>query len=174
MKRFVSILVLSALSLCAFAQGNIPLLDKAQGHRVTFHYTYSLSQKGEDFAPVTQGNVTVEGNAYILQGLGMEEYSDGTTRWTLDPQAKEALVEKVEKEDLFTNPALFISSYKNYLDQLKVNSSGKDFLDVTLILDEETKARFVLKDIVFSPEKGKSDFCLDEKSLPGYLITDLR
>ena len=104
----------------------------------------------------------------------MEVYSDGTTRWTLDPQAKEALVEKVEKEDLFTNPALFISSYKNYLDQLKVNSSGKDFLDVTLILDEETKARFVLKDIVFSPEKGKSDFCLDEKSLPEYLITDLR
>ena len=49
MKKFVSILVLSALSLCAFAQGNIPLLDKAQGHRVTFHYTYSLSQKGEDF-----------------------------------------------------------------------------------------------------------------------------
>ena len=92
MKKFVSILVLSALSLCAFAQGNIPLLDKAQGHRVTFHYTYSLSQKGEDFAPVTQGNVTVEGNAYILQGLGMEVYSDGTTRWTLDPQAKEALV----------------------------------------------------------------------------------
>ena len=169
MKRLVSILVLSALSLCAFAQGNIPLLDKAQGHRVTFHYTYSLSQKG-----VTQGNVTVEGNAYILQGLGMEVYSDGTTRWTLDPQAREALVEKVEKEDLFTNPALFISSYKNYLDQLKVNSSGKDFLDVTLILDEETKARFVLKDIVFSPEKGKSDFCLDEKSLPEYLITDLR
>jgi hypothetical protein len=145
-----------------------------EGHRVSFHYTYSLSRNGEDFTPVTDGDVCVEGNAYRMEGLGLKVVSDGTTRWTLDPQAKEALVEKVEKEDLFTNPALFISSYKNYLDQLKVNSSGKDFLDVTLILDEETKARFVLKDIVFSPEKGKSDFCLDEKSLPEYLITDLR
>ena len=47
-------------------------------------------------------------------------------------------------------------------------------LDVTLTLDEETKARFVLKDIVFGARKGKSDFSLSEKSLPDYLITDLR
>lgn len=174
MRRFLSILLLSALSLGAYAQGSIPLLDKVPGHRVSFHYSYSLSQKGEDFVPVTEGNVTVEGNAYILQGLGMEVVSDGTTRWTLDREAREALVEKVEKEDLFTNPALFISSYKHYMDQLKVNSSGEDSLDVTLTLDEETKARFVLKGIVFSEEKGKSDFSLEEKSLPGYLITDLR
>ena len=174
MKRVLSILLLSALALGARAQGNIPLLDKVEGHRVTFHYTYSLSQKGSSFTPVTDGEVTVEGNAYILQGLGMEVISDGTTRWTLDRDAKEALVEKVQKEDLFTNPALFIASYKNYLDRIKVNSSGSNSLDVTLTLDDETKARFVLKDIVFGARKGKSDFSLSEKSLPDYLITDLR
>lgn len=174
MKRVVSILFLSILSLGARAQGNVPLLDKVQGHRVTFHYTYSLSQKGSGFSPVTDGNVTVEDNAYILQGLGMEVVSDGTTRWTLDRDAREALVEKVEKEDLFTNPALFIASYKDYLGQIKVNSSGSDSLDVTLTLDDETRARFVLKGIVFGPRKGKSDFSLNEKSLSGYLITDLR
>ena len=174
MKRLLSILVLWALALGAHAQGGIPLLDKVEGHRVTFHYTYSLSQKGASFTPVTDGNVTVEGNAYILQGLGMEVISDGATRWTLDREAREAMVEKVQKEDLFTNPALFIASYKNYLDQIQVDSSGSDSRDVTLTLDEETKARFVLKGIVFGPQKGKSDFSLNEKSLPGYLITDLR
>ena len=174
MKRVLSIFLLSALALGARAQGNIPLLDKVEGHRVTFHYTYSLSRKGGGFTPVTDGNVTVEGNAYILQGLGMEVVSDGTTRWTLDRDAREAMVEKVVKEDLFTNPALFIASYKDYLDQIKVNSSGSDSLDVTLTLDDETRARFVLKGIVFGARKGKSDFSLDEKSLSGYLITDLR
>lgn len=174
MKRVLSILLLSALALGARAQGNIPLLDKVEGHRVTFHYTYSLSQKGSSFTPVTDGNVTVEGNAYILQGLGMEVVSDGTTRWTLDRDAKEALVEKVQKEDLFTNPALFIASYKDYMDRIQVNASGSNSLDVTLTLDDETKARFVLKDIVFGARKGKSDFSLSEKSLPDYLITDLR
>lgn len=162
------------LALGARAQGNIPLLDKVEGHRVRFHYTYSLSQKGSAFTPVTNGDVTVEGNAYILQGLGMEVISDGTTRWTLDRDAREALVEKVQKEDLFTNPALFIASYKNYLDRIQVNASGSDSLDVTLTLDDETKARFVLKDIVFGARKGKSDFSVTEKSLPDYLITDLR
>ena len=174
MKRVLSILFLCTLALGARSQGNIPLLDKVEGHRVTFHYTYSLSQKGSSFTPVTDGNVTVEGNAYILQGLGMEVISDGTTRWTLDRDAREAMVEKVVKEDLFTNPALFIASYKDYMDRIKVNSSGSDSLDVTLTLDDETRARFVLKNIVFSPRKGKSDFSVEEKSLPDYVITDLR
>ena len=174
MKRVISILFLITLVLGVRAQGNIPLLDKVEGHRVTFHYSYSLSQKGASFTPVTEGDVTVEGNAYILQGLGMEVVSDGITRWTLDRDAKEALVEKVQKEDLFTNPALFIASYKDYLDRIKVNASTSNSLDVTLTLDDETKARFVLKDIVFGDKKGRSDFSLTEKSLPDYLITDLR
>ena len=119
MRRFLSILFLGALSLGVRAQEGIPLLDKVEGHRVTFHYTYSLSQKGGDFAQVTDGDVTLEGNCYKLQGLGMEVISDGTTRWTLDREAKEALVEPVEKEDLFTNPALFVASYKSHMDQLE-------------------------------------------------------
>ena len=176
MKRVLSILLLSALALVgARAQGNIPLLDKVEGHRVSFHYTYSLSQKGAGFTPVTDGNVTVEGNAYILQGLGMEVISDGTTRWTLDRDAKEALVEPVVKEDLFTNPALFIASYRRYMDRIHVNSQGPDSLDVTLTLDDETRARFLLKGISFGPLQGKSDFSVDEKSLSKeYVITDLR
>ena len=92
MKRFVSVLLFSLLLQGLQAQEGIPLLDKVAGHRVHFHYTYSLSRAGADFAPVTDGQVTVEGNAYILEGLGMKVVSDGTTRWTLDPEAKEAVV----------------------------------------------------------------------------------
>lgn len=156
------------------AQEGIPLLDRVAGNRVHFHYSYSLSRNGADFAPVTDGQVTVEGDAYILEGLGMKVVSDGTTRWTLDPEAREVVVEAVQKEDLFTNPALFIGSYRNYMDKLRVNGSGKDSLDVTLALDEETQARFVLSGIVYGEEQGKSDFSMDEKSLSGYLVTDLR
>ncbi len=174
MKRFVSVLLFSLLLQGLQAQDGIPLLDKVAGHRVRFHYTYSLSQKGADFAPVTDGQVTVEGNAYILEGLGMKVFSDGTTRWTLDPEAREAVVEAVQKEDLFTNPALFIGSYRDYMDKLQVNAAGSDNLDITLTLDEQTRARFVLIGIVYGEEQGKSDFSLDEKSLSGYLVTDLR
>ena len=162
------------LSLCAFAQGGIPLLDKVQGHRVYFHYSYSLSRNGGAFSPVTEGDVVLEGNAYSLEGLGLQVVSDGQTRWSLDRAAKEAVIEKVEKEDLLTNPALFVGSYRNYLDRIKVNASGPQSLDVTLTLDEDTKCRFVLTDVRFGEEQGKSDFSLEEKSLSDFLITDLR
>ena len=175
MKRIVIGLRALFLSLGAFAQGNIPLLDRVPGHRVQFHYTYSLSQGGQPMKQVTDGDVTVEDNAYLLSGLGLEVRSDGVTRWSMDRAAEEVLVEKVEKDDLFTNPALFIGSYKSYMDKIRVNASSSNSLDVTLVLDEDTSARFVLKDVVFSDKKGKSDFTLDVKSLPdSFIVTDLR
>lgn len=176
MKRLLTLWALMAICLGAFAQsGSIPLLDRVEGHRVTFHYTYSLSRNGEDFTPVTDGDVVVEGNDYILEGLGLKVVSDGTTRWTCDAEAREMVVETVQSEDLFTNPALFIGSYRRYMDRIRVNSQGADSLDVTLTLDEDTRARFVLRDIVYGEMQGKSDFSVDEKSLPkDYVITDLR
>ena len=175
MKRFVATLLLTTLALTALAQGVIPLLDKVEGKRVQFHYTYSLSQKGAAFKDITDGDVTVEGNAYVLEGLGLRVVSNGSTRWSLDDEAREVVIEKVEKENLFTNPALFIGSYRNYLDKMQVNAQGKDSLDITLTLDEENKARFVLCGIVFLEPQGKSDFSVDEKSLEkSYVITDLR
>jgi len=177
MKRgIITLLSLCAVSLCAFAQGGrIPLLEKAHGQRVQFQYAYSLSKGGAAFEPVTSGRVTVEGNAYTLEGLGLKVVSDGTTRWTTDPDAQEVVIESVQPSDIYTNPAYFISSYTQYLDSIHVNASGPNFLDVTLSLDKENKARFVLKEVEFLPSQGKSDFTFDGKSLPsGYLVTDLR
>ena len=175
MRRLLASLMALSLTLGAFAQGSIPILDRVPGHRVQFHYTYSLSQGGKPMTQVTDGDVTVEDNAYLLSGLGLEMRSDGTTRWSVDREAEEVLIEKVEKEDILTNPALFISSYKGYMDKLKVNASSQNSLDVTLLLDDDTAARFVLRNIVFLDKQGKSDFPLDEKSLPkSYVVTDLR
>lgn len=175
MKRLTTVLTAFLVSVAAFAQGGIPLLDRVPGHRVTFHYTYSLSKDGRPMTQVTDGDVTVEDNAYLLSGLGLEVRSDGVTRWSMDRAAEEVLVEKVDEDDILSNPALFIRSYKGYRDRIKVNSSSSDGLDVTLTLDENTSARFVLKDIRFLDMQGKSDFTLDVKSLPGsYVVTDLR
>ena len=175
MRKLMTGLAALLLSLAAFAQGSIPILDRVPGHRVQFHYTYSLSKGGAPMKQVTEGEVTVEDNAFLLSGLGLEVRSDGESRWSIDREAEEVLIEKVDKDDLVTNPALFIQSYKDNLDKIRVNGSSSDALDVTLVLDGETSARFVLKDIRFLPRQGKSDFTLDVKSLSkSYVITDLR
>lgn len=177
MKKLNMLLTLLLLLLTTVlrGQGGITLLDKAQGQRVRFHYTYSLSKGGEAFNPVTEGDVVLEGNAYVLEGLGLKVVSDGQTRWTLDQEALEAVAETVQKDDVFTNPALFVGSYKQYMKKIRVNAQRGDYLDVTLTLDNETQARFVLEGVAFGPLEGKSDFSVDEKSLSeSYVVTDLR
>ena len=178
MKRFKVLLsaVLFLMGFVAFAQESIPLLDKALGHRVSFDYSYRLSLKGADMYEVTSGKMVVEDNCFNLTGLGLSMLSDGKTRWTVDNEAKEVLIEEVDEDDVITNPALIISSYKGFGNNLKVNSSSSDSIDLTLRLDEKSSARFVLKHIVFSDPSGeKKDFTLDVKSLGSdYVVTDLR
>ena len=174
MKRLAAIAFALVLAVGLKAQG-LEMLDKVKDCRAAFHYTYKLSRGGAEFTAVTDGDVVVEDNAYVLEGLGLKVTSDGQTRLSVDPDAREAVIETVEKEDVFTNPALFIGSWRKYASRLKVNSSGKDSMDVTLTLDDDTLARFILTGIRFTEKQGLSSFDTDVQSLPSdYLITDLR
>ena len=175
MKKYLLILAFLGLSAWAGAQERIPLLDRFQGHRVSCHYKYSLSRDENPFKEVTSGSLLAEGNAFKLDGLGMEMRSNGTSRWSIDPEGKEVIVEEVGKNDLLANPAQILSSYKRYQHRIKVLSSSKDAITFTFQLDEDAIAHIVLTDIVFSDPQGMADFTLDEKSLPeGYVVTDLR
>ena len=176
MKRFLISSLLFCLSLGAFAQqGGIPLFDRVEGHRVQFHYSYSLARGRSLMREVTSGDVVVEGNAYRLDGLGLEIYSDGQTRWSLDREAAELVIENVDSSDIATNPALLMSGYRSYMSSLTVNASGADFIDLTYEVDDDTRARFVLTGVVFSEQKGSDEFTFDPSSLSSdFVITDLR
>ncbi len=163
------------LSVAASAQ-RIAALVKVGGNPVRFDYTYSLSKDGGPMQKVTEGRMTVEGNSFVLSGLGLRVISDGKTRWSIDDAAGEVLIESVESDDILTNPAILIASYDRYLDRIKVNSASDTSLDVTLDLDEDVKARFVLKHIKLLKEEDKKEvFSFDEKTLDSsYVVTDLR
>ena len=94
----------------------------------------------------------------------------------MDESAEEVVIDSVANDDVFSNPALLISSYRNYLDIIKVNREGSDSLDLTIILDEDTKVRFKLTSVRFAePSSDTSDFVLDVSALPSsYVVTDLR
>lgn len=163
------------LGLGAWGQTRIPQLDRARGKRVTFHYTYSLSKEDAPFSPVTEGDVVVEEDAYRLNGLGLEVVCDGTTRWSMDPEAMELVIETIEKDNVVDNPGLLVSTYENFASILQVKGGSSNSLDLILDLDDDMRARFVLTDIVYMDKQGKSDFSVDEKSLSkDYVITDLR
>ena len=175
MKKIAAFVALLFCAVSLSAQGSIPLLDKVAGHRAVFDYRYLLSEDGKAFHEVTSGKVTVEDKAFRVTGLNLEIVSDGTTRWSMDPEAKEILIEKVEKDNIFTNPAILISSYKDHLDMIKVKSSGSDSLDAVVTFDDRVKGEFILKNVKFLPKGDKKDFTVDVKSLgSAYVVTDLR
>lgn len=175
MKRILTIVAFMLAGVLCFAQGRkIDILEKAAGQRISFNYTYSLD-KGDGMQEVTTGVVTAEGNCFVLTGLGLKTWSDGTTCWMVDEEAKEVVIDNIAKDDIFTNPALMVSSYRNFSDDIKVNKEGSDYLDFTLKLDDDMTLRFVLKGIRISDPVGVDEFTLDTSALgSSYVITDLR
>ena len=177
MKRFSAFLFTTALLLAAFTASaqSIPLLDKAVGHRVTFDYSYGYTSGGKTYDNVASGKMTVQGSAYLLKGDGLEVYSDGKVRWTLDRSGKEAIVESVDAEYVMTNPAAIVAGYKSFDKSLKVNSSGTDSLDISLTMENGQVSRFRLTGIRYAPEGALSDFQFARSSLGSdWVVTDLR
>lgn len=174
MKKIICIL-LALVPLLGFAQGRgIALLDKAAGKRVTFNYVYSLDQ-GKGLSEVTRGSVIAQGSCFVVSGLGLKSYSDGSSIWMVDENSKEVVIDNVAADDVFSNPALLIASYRNYLDKITVNRQGADYLDLTIVLDEDTTVRFELSSIGFSDPAALSDFSFSVSGLPSsYVVTDLR
>ena len=174
MKRFCIIIALALVSVLCFAQDRIALLDKAAGKRVVFNYVYSYDS-GKGMSEVTKGKVTAEGECFKLTGLGLTSYSDGSTCWMIDENEKEVVIQPLSKEDPFTNPALLVSSYRNYMDKITVKSEGADSLDIIFQLDDNTKVRFVLSSVKFSEPGGTEEFRFSTSSLTSdYVVTDLR
>ena len=175
MRSLITIVVMTLLCGSVFAQERIALLDRASGKRVSFDYSYSLIQKGVEGDVVTSGHVSVQGNAYRLDALGLEIVSDGTTRWMLDPAAKEVLIEAVDETDLLTNPALLVLDYRSHPGLLKLRAEGPDSLDVEVKLDDGMVAHLILTGIRFDEEGPLSDYVLEPASLgKDYVVTDLR
>lgn len=153
--------------LSALAQGGVPVLDRVPGHRVTFHWV--LADGG------LAGDATVQGSAYRLTAGDYEVWSDGTVSWVIDREAREVLVQRVEEEDIFSNPALIVGSYRLLSDRLQVHAATDDSLDATVSLDGGNDLHFRLTGIAFHDEGDISDFVFDAASLDAsYVVTDLR
>ena len=175
MKKILPALLLFFATLLPAAAQQIPLLDKVPGHRVTFEYVYGYTSGGKTYDNVASGTMTVQGNAYILKGDGLEVYSDGSVRWTLDRAAKEAIIEGINADDVISNPAAIVSGYKGFGKALKVNGSTSDSLDISLTTEDGMVSRFRLKKVRFAPEGDMADFKFSRASLGSdWVVTDLR
>ena len=92
MKHLLAILTTVLLGIPVLGQGTdaVSLLTHFAGKRVTFDYSLQTDAK----MPVAQeGSAVIDGNCFCIKGKGLEIWCDGTTRWTVDTEAKEVYIE---------------------------------------------------------------------------------
>lgn len=110
--RLLSVIVLAAVSLAADASSKSlsAFLAKVSLSQVSFEYSFVMNREG---AKITgNGSVTLQDDAFRLNGNGLEMWCDGSTSWTVDRSAEEILIQPVEDsgEDFASNPALLVAS----------------------------------------------------------------
>lgn len=112
MKKVFLLLVLSGIAaLSASAADDLRVLaTKIASSRVSFSYVYETARDG--FVMKGGGNAVVQGDAFRMEGNGLEIVSDGTTRWTADAEARELFIEPVDRSavDFVSNPARLLAN----------------------------------------------------------------
>lgn len=167
-----------------------------------FSYSYVIDDGRTEI--MGEGTVEMQGESYIVKGNGLEIISDGMTRWTVDRQSMEAVVESCDPEnpDFTVNPAVLLRHFYSAFSvsghdrtasgydyvlvpvssdtdisslELGLSADGSALLSAVLKMKDGTVADFTVRSFAFSAPSDPGRFHFDPSSLSSdYIITDLR
>ena len=91
---------------------------------IVIDFKYTLNNTKENINQDSKGNVTMKGNQYVLNFMGVTKIFDGKKTYTIVPEDEEVTVSKVnEKDDSAITPSkmltFFNSGYKCSMDILQ-------------------------------------------------------
>ena len=125
----VALLLGSALSFSGFAS-NLPVRSlqaplpqeilnfyrKVSNSCVSAEYSYTY--RTDDAKITGEGRAHVQGSSFRLTMNGLEVISDGKSMWTVDSEAQEVMVDRVDDatSNLMANPILFVSGMESLFD----------------------------------------------------------
>jgi len=157
MKKIVVLLITIILSATAFAQGDIKseqLLDVVSEkmnsyNNIYVEFNYKLHNAEENVNQVTRGNVTLKGDLYNVNFLGVNQLFDGNKVYTIISEDEEVNISDADAEDAATlTPSKFFSFYKNgftYSWDVLENMNGRKIQFVKLIpIDSNSEISSVL------------------------------
>lgn len=80
---------------------------------ISIDFKYALQNSSENINQVTRGDVTLEGDKYVLNVLGVTRIFDGKTLYTINPEDEEVTISTENTEDENTvSPSKMLSFYK--------------------------------------------------------------
>lgn len=123
---------------------------------IVIDFKYSLNNAKENINQESKGNVTMKGNMYVLNLMGVTKMFDGKKIYTINPEDEEITISKFnEKDDKDISPSklltFFNTGYKFYWDitqnikgrkiqYIKLVPTGKDQRkEILLGIDSQTK-----------------------------------
>ena len=130
MRKSIIITILAVFAFVAPADAKSRTLSdfigKVSSSLVRFDFSFTMTSPRSKAKMTGSGDVRVQDNAFVMNGNGLEVWCDGSTRWTVDRLAAEALVEKVEDsaESYSTNPALMITSVDSAFEETSFSSGS--------------------------------------------------
>jgi len=81
---------------------------------IAIDFKYALENSSENINQVTRGDVTIEGDKYVLNVLGITRIFDGKTLYTISPEDEEVTISSENTEDENTvSPSKMLSFYKD-------------------------------------------------------------
>lgn len=138
----ISFLLLISLSINAQDKKAKTLLDQVTSKIKTYDnividFKYSLNNAKENINQESKGNVTMMGNQYVLNLMGVTKMFDGKKTYTINPEDEEITISKVdEKDENAITPSkmltFFNSGYKYNWDILQ-NIKGRKIQYVKLV-----------------------------------------
>jgi outer membrane lipoprotein-sorting protein len=144
MNKILSIVLLVFIGFTTNAQDKKAkeLLDevtaKIKGYNnIVIDFKYTLNNAKENINQDSKGNVTLEGNKYILNFMGVTKIYDGKKSYTISPEDEEVTVSSInDKDDKAITPAkmltFFNSGYK-YSWDIPQNIKGRKIQYIKLL-----------------------------------------
>ena len=164
MKKIASIVFLLLISISTNAQDKKAkaLLDEVTAKVKTYKnividFKYTLNNTKENINQESKGNVTLEGNKYVLNFMGVTKIYDGKKNYTIVPEDEEVTISSVnDDDDKAITPSkmltFFNSGYKYTWDilqdikgrkiqyiKLTPNNSKDQRKEILLGIDVQTK-----------------------------------
>jgi len=119
MNKFLQIAILFLISFSIQAQDKKAkdLLDqvttKVKSYKnIVIDFKYSLNNSKENINQESKGNVTMQGNQYVLNLMGVTKIFDGKKIYTINPEDEEVSVTKFnEKDDNAITPSKMLTFF---------------------------------------------------------------
>jgi outer membrane lipoprotein-sorting protein len=117
---------------------------------IVIDFKYSLNNSKENINQESKGNVTMKGNMYVLNLMGVTKIFDGKKTFTINPEDEEVSISKLnEKEDNAITPSkmltFFNTGYKFNWDILQ-NVKGRkiQYIKLTPISAKDQRKEILL------------------------------